>query len=123
MKAVASTIMNRVHVSYGEYLRTGQGDLRRVLTQPGQFTCYMDTVGGVYNPQNVWNMRPDQIHYDIVDWALAGQIHPGAVETLWYMNPFQIECPPFFPYNRTGVQFNRIAQHCFFQPTSLYALT
>ena len=123
MQAVATTIMNRVHVSYGEYLRTGQGDLRRVLTQPGQFTCYMDTVNGEYNPQNVWNMVPEQIHYDVADWALAGNTHGGAIETLWYMNPFVTECPPYFPYNRTGVQFNRVAQHCFLQPTSLYALT
>lgn len=123
MKAVATTIMNRVHVSYGEYLRTGQGDLRRVMTQPGQFTCYMDTVGGVYNPQNVWNMSPEQIHYDVADWALAGNVHLGAIETLWYMNPFKPDCPPYFPYNRTGVQFNRVTQHCFFQPTNLYALT
>jgi hypothetical protein len=26
MQAVATTIMNRVHVPYGEYLRVGQGD-------------------------------------------------------------------------------------------------
>lgn len=123
MKAVASTIMNRVHVPYGEYLRTGQGDLRRVLEQPGQFDCFRTEIGGVPNPQNVWNMNPEQIHYDIVDWALAGNVHAGAIETLWYMNPFRPSCPPYFPYNRTGVQFNRIAQHCFFQPTALYALT
>lgn len=123
MQAVASTIMNRVHVSYGEYLRTGQGDLRRVLVQPRQFTCYMTTIGGEQNPQNVWAASPEQIHYDVADWALAGNIHPGVVETLWYMNPFTPDCPPYFPYNRTGVQFNRVTQHCFFQPTSLYALT
>ena len=123
MKAVATTIMNRVHVSYGEYLRTGQGDLRMVLTQPGQFTCYMTTVGGEYNPQNVWNANPEQVHYEVADWALAGNVHPGAAETLWYMNPFTVVCPPYFPYNRTGVQFDRVAQHCFFIPTALYAET
>ncbi|MGI5849752.1 MAG: cell wall hydrolase [Christensenellales bacterium] len=123
MKAVASTIMNRVHVAYGEYLRTGQGDLRRVLQQPGQFTCYMTTAYGEPNPQTVWNNPPEQIHYDIADWALSGNVHPGVVETLWYMNPYSSECPSYFPYNRTGVQFNRVQQHCFYQPTSLYALT
>lgn len=123
MQAVATTIMNRVHVAYGEYLRIGQGDLRRILQQPGQFTCYMTEVGGEYNPQNVFNMRPDQIHYDVVDWALGGNIHSGVFDTLWYMNPFVEQCPPYFPFNRTGVQFNRVAQHCFYQPTSLYALT
>lgn len=123
MRAVASTIMNRVHVAYGEYLRIGQGDLRRILEQPGQFTCYMTTVGGVPNPQNVFNITPDQIHYDVADWALAGNILSGVVETLWYMNPFAPTCPSYFPYNRTGVQFNRINNHCFFIPTALYALT
>ncbi|PKM72557.1 MAG: cell wall hydrolase [Firmicutes bacterium HGW-Firmicutes-16] len=123
MEAVASTIMNRVHVAYGEYLRVGQGDLRRVLEQPGQFDCLRTTLRGVPNPQNVWNISPDQIHYDVADWALAGNVHPGVVDTLWYMNPFVPECPPYFPYNRAGVQLNRVVQHCFFIPTSLYALT
>ena len=123
MKAVATTIMNRVHVAYGEYLRTGQGDLRLVLTQPGQFTCYMTEAYGAPNPQTVWSNPPEQIHYDIADWAMAGNVHPGAIETLWYMNPFVPRCPPYFPYNRTGVQFNRVHQHCFFQPTALYAQT
>lgn len=123
MQAVATTIMNRVHISYGEYLRTGQGDLRRILTQPNQFSCYLRTIGGQSNPQNVWAKPPEEIHYDVADWALAGNVHPGAADTLWYMNPFSPNCPPYFPYNRTGVQFNRIRDHCFFQPTSLYALT
>lgn len=123
MQAVATTIMNRVHVAYGEYLRTGQGDLRRILEQPGQFTCHMTVVGGLPNPQNIWNTAPEQIHFDIADWALAGNSHSGVIETLWYMNPFSVVCPPYFPYNRSGVQYNRIAEHCFFQPTELYALT
>lgn len=123
MQAVASTIMDRVHIAYGEYLRTGQGDLRRVLEQAGQFDCYRSTINGIPNAQNVWNISPEQIHYDIADWALAGNVHPGAVDTLWYMNPFIPQCPPYFPYNKTGVQFNRIVQHCFFQPTALYAST
>lgn len=123
MKAVATTIMNRVHVAYGEYLRTGQGDLRRVLTQPGQFTCYMTEAYGAPNYQTVWSNPPEQIHYDVADWAMAGNVHSGVVDTLWYMNPFNPNCPVYFPYNRTGVQFNRIVEHCFFQPTTLYAQT
>ena len=123
MQAVATTVMNRVHVPYGEYLRTGQGDLRRVLIQPGQFTCYMRTVGGQPNPQTVWSSPPEQIHYDVVDWALAGNVHSGAVETLWYMNPFVPTCPDPFPYNGTGYWFTRVRQHCFYNPTNAYALT
>ena len=30
------------------------------------------TVGGEYNSQNVWNMDPEEIHYHIADWVLAG---------------------------------------------------
>lgn len=120
MKAVATVIMNRVHVADGEYLRTGQGDLRMVIEQPGQFDCLMSTIGGAPNPQTIWSSEPEQIHYDVADWALAGHQLNGAVDCLWYMNPFVPDCPPYFPYNRSGVIFNRIVQHCFFQPTSLY---
>lgn len=123
MKAVATVVMNRVHVAYGQYLRTGQGDLRKVIEQPGEFTCMMDTVYGEINPQTVWSNPPEQIHFDIADWALAGNKHPGADECLWYMNPYSPTCPPYFPYNGSGVIFNRIGEHCFYQPTELYAQT
>jgi len=123
MKAVATVVMNRVHVSDGQYLRTGQGDLRRVITEPGEFTCLMSTVYGEVNPQTVWSKPPLQIHYDIADWALAGNKLSGAGECLWYMNPFSPTCPPQFPYNGSGVIFNRIGEHCFYTPTSLYYQT
>lgn len=123
MKAVASVIMNRVNVSYGEYLRTGQGNLRRVMEQPYQFTCYMTEVGGEPNPQTVWSNPPEQIHYDIADWALSGNILQGVDDSLWYMNPYVVVCPSYFPYNQTGVIHNRIGEHCFYIPTSLYAQT
>ncbi len=123
MKAVASTIMNRVHVAYGEYLRTGQGSLRRVMEQPGQFTCYMGTVDGVPNPQTVWSSPPEQIHYEVADWALAGNVFPDSIETLWYMNPYNPVCPVYFPYNKSGVEYSRVFRHCFYQPTPRYART
>ncbi len=123
MKAVATVVMNRVHVAYGEYLRECEGNLRRVIEQPYQFTCMLTQVYGELNPQNVWNIPPDQIHYDIADWALAGNKHSGANDCLWYMNPFQPSCPTVFPYNGTGSVFNRIGEHCFYIPTSLYAQT
>jgi N-acetylmuramoyl-L-alanine amidase len=123
MKAVATTIMDRVHIGYGEYQRIGQGDLRRILQQPYQFTCYMTVVEGQENPQNIFNIPPRQVDYDIADWALSGNVFPGAADTLWYMNPFSASCPPYFPYNRTGVQFNRVHQHCFYTPTALYSET
>lgn len=123
MKAVASVIMNRVNVPYGEYLRVDQGDLRSVLTQPGQFTCFEETVGGKYNPQNVYNMRPEQIHYDIADWALSGNILGAVGESLWYFNPYNPECPPYFPSGGSGVIHNRVVNHCFYTPTNKYAST
>lgn len=123
MKAVASVIMNRVHVSYGEYLRTGEGDLRKVIELPYEFTCLLTEVYGQENLQNVYNISPTQLSYDIADWALAGNVLQGAVECLWYMNPFNPECPPFFPYNKSGSIFNRLGEHCFYQPTDLYAQT
>lgn len=123
MKAVATVVMNRVHVAYGEYLRTGQGNLRRVIEQPYQFTCLLTTVYGEENIQNVWAMSPEQIHYEVADWALAGNKHWGAGECLWYMNPFRPDCPPVFPYNGTGSIFNRVGQHCFYLATPMYADT
>lgn len=123
MKAVATVIMDRVNVAYGEYLRTGEGNLRRIIEQPGEFTCLMSTVSGEVNPQTIWATPPEQIHYDIADWALAGNKLSGAIECLWYMNPFIPTCPAFFPYNKSGSVFNRIGEHCFYQPTALYAQT
>ena len=70
MKAVACVVMNRVEVSYGEYGRLDT--IRDVVYQPGQFSCVQEVIGGSYNPQNIYNMRPDQIHYDIALWAMAG---------------------------------------------------
>ena len=31
-----------------------------------------ETERGSYNPQNIYNMRPTDIHYEIADWAIAG---------------------------------------------------
>ncbi len=123
MKAVATVIMNRVHVAYGEYLKVCQGDLRKVLQQPYQFTCMLGTVYGEVNPQTVWSNPPEQIHYEIADWALSGNKLPGIDNCLWYMNPFRPQCPGIFPRNGTGSIYNRISEHCFYIPTSLYAET
>jgi N-acetylmuramoyl-L-alanine amidase len=123
MKAVATVVMNRVHVPYGEYQRVGQGDLRKIIYQRGQFDCVRGTIRGRPNPQTIWNNPPEQIHYEIVDWALAGNKLYNVGECLWYMNPFRPDCPTYFPYNRTGVIQTRIREHCFYNPTSLYAQT
>jgi N-acetylmuramoyl-L-alanine amidase len=123
MKAVATIVMNRVHVADGEYQRVNQGDLRNVIMQPFQFTCVMDVVYGEYNPQNVWNMSAEPIHFEVADWALSGNVLPAVEPCLWYYNPFSPACENLFPRNGTGSLFNRIGEHCFYQPTSLYYQT
>jgi N-acetylmuramoyl-L-alanine amidase len=123
MKAVATVVMNRVNVANGEYLRVDQGDLRNVITQPYQFTCLLSTVYGEPNPQTVWSSEPDELHYQIADWALSGNKHWGAGDSLWYMNPYSQICPVTFPTNGSGSIFNRVNQHCFYIPTQVYAST
>jgi len=82
MKAVAGVVMNRVHAKGGEYARVGQGSIRNIIFQPYQFVCASETEGGAYNPQNIYNMRPEQIHYDIADWAIAGNRLPDVADSL-----------------------------------------
>ena len=123
MKAVATVVMNRVHVADGEYQRVCQGNLRTVIEQPFQFTCMLGEVYGEVNPQNVWATPPEQIHYDIADWALGGGTLTAVAPCLWYYNPFSEVCESEFPRNGSGSLYNRINAHCFYQPTSLYFQT
>jgi N-acetylmuramoyl-L-alanine amidase len=123
MKGVATVVMNRVNASYGEYQRIGQGDLRKVIFQPGQFDCVRSVLRGVPNPQTIWASPPEQIHYDIADWALAGNKLFTIGSSLWYFNPFIPNCPYGFPRNGTGRFQVKVALHCFYNPTALYAET
>ncbi len=123
MRAVATVIMNRATITYGEFARVSRGgDVRLIIEQPGQFVCMRTSVGGAYNPQNVYNMVPDDIHYEIVDWAMAGGRLPGVDHSLFFFNPYSSTCPPYFPTN-VGVIHNRVGEHCFYVPTSYYANT
>lgn len=120
MRSVATVIMNRARATTGEFSRINNGgDVRAVIEQPGQFTCMKTSVGGNYNSQNVYNMRPDDIHYEIADWALAGNRHSPAAEALFFLNPYSSECPTYFPTN-VGVIYNRVGDHCFYSPTPAY---
>lgn len=124
MRAVAAAVMNRVHVAYGEYLRTGQGDLRRVIEQYCQYSCYKTVIGGQPNTQNIWTATPEPVHYRMADWAINGGVPVSITrDTLWYMNPFRPACPNFFPYNRSGYWHTRVNDHCFYNPTAAYADT
>ncbi len=122
MKAVATVVMNRVHVPYGEYFRVGQGDLRKIIYQKGQFDCATSVLRGQPNPQNIWANPPEDIHYQIADWALAGNKLYTLDDSLWYFNPFKPTCQTNFP-SRVGVIQNRIRDHCYYDPTSFYAET
>ncbi len=123
MRAVATVIMNRATVTEGEFSRINNGgDVRAVITQPGQFVCMRESVGGVYNSQNVYNMSPTDEHYEIVDWAMSGGRLFGVDNSLFFFNPYSPTCPTYFP-TQVGVIHNRVGDHCFYIPTSLYADT
>ena len=124
MRAVASVIMNRVNASDGEYARISQGgSIRNILFQIGQFDCARETIGGNYNSQNIYNMNPTEIHYEIADWALAGNKLNEVGECLWFFFFFSENCGPTFPYNGSGTFHTRLGEHCFYRPTSQYAST
>lgn len=120
MKAVACVVMNRVQVTYGEYGRLYS--IREVIYQRGQFTCAMETVNGSYNAQNIYNMRPTEVQYQIADWAIAGNRLTNLGFALWYFNPFRPTCRENFP-SVVGSFVIRIGDHCFYNPTSAYAET
>lgn len=120
MKGVATVVMNRVRAPYGEYQRVCQGDLRKVIYQAGQFDCVRSELRGQPNPQTIWNTPPDDVHYQIADWALAGNRLYTIGNSLWYFNPYSPQCPYNFPRNGSGVFQVRVVQHCFYNPTELY---
>lgn len=124
MKAVATVIMNRVNVSEGEYLRVSQGgSIRNIIFQSGQFDCATETLYNQYNPQNIYNMNPTELHYSIADWALVGNKLNEVGECLWYLNPFMPNCEQEFPRNGSGTFHIRIGKHCFYRPTAEYSKT
>lgn len=119
MKAVATVVMNRVHATAGEYQRVGQGSIRNIIYQPGQFVCASEVERGKYNPQNIYNMNPTDVHYDIADWAIAGNKLYDLNEALWFYNPFASGCRQSFPSD-VGYLHVKIGNHCFYNPTSKY---
>ena len=122
MKAVAGVVMNRVHASGGEYARVGKGSIRNIIFQPYQFVCASETEGGVYNPQNIYNMSPEAIHYEIADSAIAAHRLPVVAESLCFYNPFAPESQSRFPSD-VGYWQTRIGDHCFYNPTNAYYQT
>ena len=124
MKAVATVIINRLNSTVGEYSRISQGgNLKNIIFQEGQFDCARETIKGNYNSQNIYNMNPTEIHYNIADWALSGNKLNEIGECLWYLNPFSPTCGSTFPYNGSGTFHTRLGDHCFYRPTTNYANT
>ena len=72
--------------------------------------------------QNIYNMRPTDIHYEIADWAIAGNRLPDVADSLWFYNPFGPTCRSFFP-SKVGYWQTRIGDHCFYNPTDAYYQT
>jgi len=122
MKAVASVVMNRVYAPGGEYARIGRQNIRNIIFQEGQFTCAMETVGGKYNRQNIYNMSPEAIHYNVADWAIAGNRLPQLGTALWFFNPYSSACRQNFP-SEVGYLITRIGDHCFYNPSNAYYKT
>lgn len=120
MRAVASVVINRARIPYGEFARVSNGgDVRAIIEQPGQFTCMKTSVGGAYNSQNIYNMNPTDIHYEIADWALAGNTAASVGNSIFFFNPYSDVCPNYFP-TKIGIIYNRVGQHCFYAPTEAY---
>lgn len=123
MRAVASVIINRANSTVGEFSRVSKGgDVRAIITQVCQFTCMKEFVSGEYNSQNVYNITPENIHYEIADWALAGNTDSSVGNSIFFFNPYSPTCPRNFP-SESGVIYNRVGAHCFYAPTASYANT
>lgn len=124
MKAVATSILNRVNASDGEYARVSQGgNLKNIIFQKGQYDCARETIRNQYNSQNIYNMTPTDIHYYIADWALSGNKLNEIGDCLWYLNPFRPTCSSTFPSNGSGIFHTRYGNHCFYRPTRKYSQT
>lgn len=117
MRAVASVVMNRVRTTVGEYGR--YNTIRDVIYAQGQFDCARTEIGGRQNLQNVYNMNPEQIHYDIANWAIAGNRLANVGQALWFYNPYSSGCRNNFP-SSVGYFVIRIGDHCFYNPTAAY---
>lgn len=124
MKAVATAVMNRVNVHTGEYFRISEGgNIRNIIFQKNQFTCAAETIVNELNPRSIYTVVPEQIHFDIADWAMSGNKLNEVGECLWFMNPGSKNCAKYFPANQSGTFHTRVNQHCFFRPTEKYKST
>lgn len=124
MKAVATVVMNRVNVQTGEYFRVSEGgNIRNIIFQKNQFTCAIENISNMPNMRSIYTVSPDQVHFEIADWAISGNKLNEVGECLWFMNPGNKDCGLYFPPNQSGIFHTRVNQHCFFRPTEKYNTT
>lgn len=123
MQAVASVVMNRVNALYGEYARVSEGgSIRNIIMQPGQFACAQTEWRGMPNEQNIYNMSPEPIHFEVAQWAMDGNRVSAIGDALWYYAHFGQPCCLNFP-SLCGVFLIQIGGHCFYAPTEAYLQT
>lgn len=114
MLGVAGVVMNRVRTREGEYGR--YNTVSDVINAARQFTCLTSDV------RNIWIVSPDELHYQIAEWALNGGSFGAIADSLWFFNPYSEVCPYSFP-NNSGMFFTRIGDHCYYRPTGAYSDT
>lgn len=110
MKAVASVVMNRVQVDYGEYGRLYT--IREVVYQRGQFTCAMETVGAFTICRISTTCGPPRSTTTSPTGPSPGNRLTNLGFALWFYNPFSVTCRDNFP-SRVGEFVIRIGDHCF----------
>ncbi len=120
MKAFASVIINRINVDCGEFRKCNT--IRDVVFMKGQFDCSTEILDGQYNPHNIYNMRPEQIHYDIAEWAIAGNKLFNLGSALWCFSPRSPSYQKFLSSN-VGKLACIINEHYYYNPTILFAET
>ena len=120
MKAIACVIMNRINVDCGEYRR--YRTIRDVVFGMGQLDSVKQYINGKYNPHNIFNMQPEQIHYDIAEWAMVGNKLSNFGSVLWFIRPLSSSCQLSY-LSYVGKLVARINNYCFYNPTILFAET
>ena len=98
MAAVATVVMNRATATEGEFSRVGNGgDVRAVITQPGQFVCMRESVAGSDNRKRI---QYDSFGYTLRDRRLGygRRTSGGNRQFPFFFQPVQRRMSPEFSY-------------------------
>lgn len=121
MRGVAGVIMNRVNAPAGNICASVRAASGILFFSPVSLPVCRN-LWGDGQIANIYNMRPEAIHYEIADWAIAGQRLYNVGQALWFFNPYSPNCQTYFPSN-VGIFTARINEHCFYNPTDAYFQT